>query len=661
MKTTTPETEPYTLNIDLNVLNHLGLNLYSSVPAVLAELVANAWDADATRVDICIGSTPDKHKPTSILVRDNGTGMSDKELREKFLTVGYQRRQELNDDLTPVFTRKVMGRKGIGKLSAFSVARKVDIFSKRVGETPTAVHLDVDEIQRAIEEKRTYNPEAIDPTQAKFGSESGSELRLYSLNRRVVRSLDEHLAVRLSRRFSVQSEDFEVYFNGQLLEFRYSHIFPKIEYALTYGNVDSLPFECIDERLIERKQTLQTDEDAYELRGWIGLVSESGYLQDGDDNLNKISVLVRGKLGLENMLDMFREGGLYTKYIIGELEADFLDSTDCEDISTSSRQDFVQSDARIQNLRTFVAKELKYLKVERAKLKEQTGTQNALDIPAINAWYESLSNDGRIAARKVFGKISQVDLEPEQRKTLLKHGVLAFEHLRFQDKLSELANLSIDSLESVVQLFADLDHIEATWYHEITRGRLEIIEKLVVNIDNDVVEELIQRHLYDHLWLLDPSWDRATETPTLKKTVKAEFDSISDKLSEEEKRGRIDIRYKKTSGKHFIIELKRASKVVSDTDLMTQVEKYERALEKQLQAADEHGEIEVICLVGRKLKNWDTPEHKQKSVEALKAKNIRVVLYQSLIKDAELAYRAYIDKDVEREKIQNLLNAIDTA
>ena len=40
----------YTLKIDLNVLNHLGLNLYSNVPAVLAELIANVWDADASTV-----------------------------------------------------------------------------------------------------------------------------------------------------------------------------------------------------------------------------------------------------------------------------------------------------------------------------------------------------------------------------------------------------------------------------------------------------------------------------------------------------------------------------------------------------------------------------------------------------------------------------------
>ena len=40
------------LAMDLNVLNHLGLNLYSNVPAVLSELIANAWDADASRVDV---------------------------------------------------------------------------------------------------------------------------------------------------------------------------------------------------------------------------------------------------------------------------------------------------------------------------------------------------------------------------------------------------------------------------------------------------------------------------------------------------------------------------------------------------------------------------------------------------------------------------------
>ena len=42
----------YRMTVDLNVLDHLGLNLYSNIAAVLTEAVANAWDADAETVDI---------------------------------------------------------------------------------------------------------------------------------------------------------------------------------------------------------------------------------------------------------------------------------------------------------------------------------------------------------------------------------------------------------------------------------------------------------------------------------------------------------------------------------------------------------------------------------------------------------------------------------
>ena len=44
----------YTMSLDLNVLNHLGLNLYSNTPAVLSEVVANSYDADALEVKIDI-------------------------------------------------------------------------------------------------------------------------------------------------------------------------------------------------------------------------------------------------------------------------------------------------------------------------------------------------------------------------------------------------------------------------------------------------------------------------------------------------------------------------------------------------------------------------------------------------------------------------------
>ena len=299
------------------------------------------------------------------------------------------------------------------------------------------------------------------------------------------------------------------------------------------------------------------------MRGWIGLVKESGALQEGADNLNKISVMARGKVALEDILDTFREGGMYTKYIIGELEADFLDLTKEEDIATSSRQDFIQSDPRFVQLRKFVEGELKFLQRERAKLKDEEGARSAQEIPAVKEWYRSLGSDSKKEAKKLFGKINQIATDSDHRKTLYKHGVLAFEHLHHKEKLNELEQLDINNLEIAVKLFSELDDIEASWYYQITEGRLDVIRKLDECVTENALEKIIQEHIYNHLWLLDPSWDRATETPIMERSVTRAFRKISNQLTKEEKRGRLDIRYKKTSGKHVIIELKRASVTTS--------------------------------------------------------------------------------------------------
>ena len=60
----------FEFNVDINVINHLGVGLYSSTPAALTELVANAWDADANEVTITI--SPDAK---SIVIEDDGHGM----------------------------------------------------------------------------------------------------------------------------------------------------------------------------------------------------------------------------------------------------------------------------------------------------------------------------------------------------------------------------------------------------------------------------------------------------------------------------------------------------------------------------------------------------------------------------------------------------------
>ena len=99
-------TSPYFFTLDLRVLDHLGINLYSNAAAVLSEAVANAWDADAKLVTVDID---DKQ----IAIEDSGIGMTLKEINDRFLKAGYDKRAQEGE--VSAAGRQFMGRKGIGK------------------------------------------------------------------------------------------------------------------------------------------------------------------------------------------------------------------------------------------------------------------------------------------------------------------------------------------------------------------------------------------------------------------------------------------------------------------------------------------------------------------------------------------------------------------
>jgi HSP90 family molecular chaperone len=133
----------YRMTIDLNVLDHLADGLYSSVAAVITETVANAWDADATEVRIDLNISGDR-----IEIVDNGIGMDLYAVNERYLRVGYRRRRE--GDTTPG-GRSVMGRKGIGKLSLFSIADLIEIQTQANGAEPAGLKIISSDLRRAME------------------------------------------------------------------------------------------------------------------------------------------------------------------------------------------------------------------------------------------------------------------------------------------------------------------------------------------------------------------------------------------------------------------------------------------------------------------------------------------------------------------------------
>ena len=199
----------YSLKVELNVLNHLGINLYSNVAAVVSEIVANAWDADAKTVEIAISKSDG-----TLTITDDGIGMSRNDVNERYLNVGFQRREVIGP-FTPG-GRLPMGRKGIGKLSLFSAARVVKIYSCTNGGTQQSFEMRLADIKKAIDDNsgdgapRSYNPKPIDPITLKHAH--GTTIVLSDL-RRGLSHTGAALRRRIARRFGVigPSTDFRVY------------------------------------------------------------------------------------------------------------------------------------------------------------------------------------------------------------------------------------------------------------------------------------------------------------------------------------------------------------------------------------------------------------------------------------------------------------------
>src|SRR6266496_6704939 len=219
--------------------------------------------------------------------------------------------------------------------------------------------------------------------------------------------------------------------------------------------------------------------EKYKVTGWIGTVHDSGDLKDDEENLNKIVIMVRGKLAQEDILEQFNEGRLFTKYLIGEIHADFLDLDDKDDSATSSRQRLIEDDPRYVALKQFILGEVRHIANRWTALREEEGKNKALEIPEIKEWFGDLSTDLKKRAKQLFGKINQMPFEkPEDRKRLFTYAVLAFENLRYKENLDALEKLTPENIGALGEIFADLNDVEATLYHQILKARIEAIEAL---------------------------------------------------------------------------------------------------------------------------------------------------------------------------------------
>ena len=652
-----PAPSPYEMTVDLNVIEHLGINLYSNIAAVLTEAVANAWDADAEQVNIEVDPN---HK--WITISDDGVGMSVADINDKYLRVGYRRRDDGTDgSVTAKRKRPVMGRKGLGKLSLFSIADVIDVQSAKNGGAH-GLRMTVEGIRESLERSdRAYHPESLPPDEIEVSK--GTRIVLKEIKRSRLTPGMTALRKRLARRFSIIGEvnGFRVAIDGEPITAVDRGDLSIAQFLWAFGDYQAPPSAISNviesEHLPERSPDWQ---ESWTVQGWLGTARKPKQLDSTQaGNLNGIVVFARGRLFHENILDKVNDGRLYTKYLTGQIEAEFLDLDDRPDIATSDRQRIQEDDPRYEALLSFLRSSLSLVEKRWTDWRRKHEVKRAKEVsPALGEWLATLPEGHKATAEKLIARLSALPIdEDDDRKLLYRHGILAFERMRLRGSTKEFVD-NLEDVDKLLRILADRDALEAALYRDIVKSRLEAVRGFQGLVDDNVIEKVLQEYLFDHLWLLDPAWERATGSGLIESRLR-EAGVITDDLTEKEKLSRVDIAYRTNAGKHIIVELKRAGRMLKLLDLQEQGQTYVDKLKKiLLKQVDGFPDIEVVFVLGKPIQEQaNNPERLKASMTAV-SPGSRVIYYDTLIRGAEEAYSEYLKASEELDRLEGIVERI---
>lgn len=209
----------YTMKISRLTIDKLGIHMYDRVSAVLAELIANSYDADATKVTVTLpfGKYLAKKKAGKtielgfeISIEDDGIGMLSHDVNEYYLKVGANRRSSRGE--TTPSGRPVLGRKGIGKLAPFGICREIEVITAG-GDCDGSGNYEVCDLLLQYDSILSDSDDDYHPKPGPLdGSRTdtrGTKIILRYFNRRRVPTRDV-LHSQISARFGISRNDWQV-------------------------------------------------------------------------------------------------------------------------------------------------------------------------------------------------------------------------------------------------------------------------------------------------------------------------------------------------------------------------------------------------------------------------------------------------------------------
>lgn len=577
---------PYKMQISRMTVDKLGVRLYDRVSAVVAELIANAYDADAetVKVNVPLNTLLARLNSTTheieefehvIEVKDDGHGMTPSDVNEHFLWVGKDRRKDVKlGSRSRNKNRNVMGRKGIGKLAPFGICKIIEVIS--AGGNPTEkgyivshFKMDYDQILEHSDEPIEIERGELDRTYMKA---TGTTIRLINfLPKRVPNRETFHR--QLAVRFGIQKQDFNI----QVTDSRN----PVENKPFMIGSYDIPLMEETRIDLVDLPVELD-DGQTLPVTGWMGL-AKNAYK---NEEMAGVRIYARGKI-VATTRDFEKPAG-YTgeftlrSYLVGEVHADWIDEDDGEDLITTDRQDILWESDYGRALRKWGSDRIKAIgaasrQPRRERVEMLFLKASDLDNRARDYFADSEVSSMAISLGKQIGRLASEDElnDGDYVESLTTVILTVAPHMALIEALKEFRSKALGlngGIDKLLDLFSKTRIAEMASYAQIASERVEVIRRLTELIHDDPEESDLQSILADAPWLIEPTWTPITINQSLKQFVRG-FENYYHKKFQEEvilaidhHRKRPDFILANMSQKLHIVEIKAVGHTFKNAD-----------------------------------------------------------------------------------------------
>ncbi len=627
-------TKKLKMSFDPNVVKHLGLSMYSTLPASLSELIANAWDADATEVEVI----HDEINKT-ITVVDNGCGMSFNEIQENYLRIGRDRRKSESSDITPK-GRLVMGRKGLGKLAGFGISSTVQIETVKDGEYTNFI-IDFNKMINnnvTTSLDKDYEPEILDYSE-KVDKPNGTKVVLSNLKLTQLRW--DYVKKAVARRFLTFKQGLSIKINNDVLTEENYDVKNICEHVWFVGKPEETNNIDSGELIVKRENG---ENNSVNVSGWIGTTSKPV----PREIKNGIAIYARHKLVQEPCFANIVPQGTQTiafSYMIGNIEAEFLDGD--EDKIGTNRTSIVWTSEEGEALEEWLQKIIKTVSNKWYELREEKNIKRITgDTGDLDAFVAHLGSERqKEEAKKLIRQIAKTASSDEIAQDLAGYVVESTEYRSFVEFINALDGKPAITAVKFVELMKDWQIIESRELLRILSGRVYAIKVLVDMMNNNSLEKSIHNFLENNAWIIDPTLTVAYSEKSFTTLLKQEFPDSDSKGDSK----RFDLVCLGINGDYYIVELKRPN-VVIGFDELNQVEKYISIVKSMIkgQTKNQDKKVKGLLFYGKS----------QADVDLTERRSIECVSYFQLIDKALKIHKEFIDNLEKNSNFRPILNKI---